>query len=110
MPGRHVRAPTKRSGLQAHDVLMLNRQLLEKAGEQWSDDAIRVRTQELAHVITGPAKPPIRCDSGNAPKFVRKSISWTSSPVAPSNLECHSSLSARSTAIAWLRCSRTVRL
>jgi hypothetical protein len=41
----------KRMGLEAHDVLMLNRQLLEKAGEQWTDDAIRVRTQQLAGII-----------------------------------------------------------
>jgi hypothetical protein len=41
----------KRQGLEANDVLMLNRQLLEKAGEEWTDDAIRVRTQELARLI-----------------------------------------------------------
>jgi hypothetical protein len=41
----------KREGLEAHDVLMLNRDLLKKAGDEWSDEAIRVRTQELANVI-----------------------------------------------------------
>src|SRR5438093_1954152 len=41
----------KRKGLEAHDVLMLNRQLLEKAREQWTDDAIRIRTQQLVGII-----------------------------------------------------------
>ena len=41
----------KRSGLEAHDVLVLNRELLKKAVEQWTDDSIRLRTQELAGVI-----------------------------------------------------------
>jgi hypothetical protein len=31
---------------------MLNRQLLEEASEQWTDDAIRTRTQQLADVIS----------------------------------------------------------
>jgi len=41
----------KREGLEAHDVLLLNRELLKKAGDQWTDEAIRVRTRELADVI-----------------------------------------------------------
>ena len=41
----------KREALEAHDVLLLNRELLKKAGDQWSDDGIRVRTHEFARVI-----------------------------------------------------------
>jgi hypothetical protein len=41
----------KQKGLEAHDVLFLNRDLLKEAGDQWTDDAIRERTQELANVI-----------------------------------------------------------
>lgn len=35
----------KRDGLQAHDVLMLNRDLIRQ--EMWTDESIRVRTREL---------------------------------------------------------------
>lgn len=42
----------KRQGLQDHDVLVLNRELLKNAGEKWTDEAIRIRTQELAEVVT----------------------------------------------------------
>jgi len=41
----------KREGLEAHDVLLLNRELLKKAGSQWTDETIRIRTEELADVI-----------------------------------------------------------
>jgi hypothetical protein len=41
----------KRHGLEGHDVLLLNRELLKKAVEQWTDDLIRLRTRELAAVI-----------------------------------------------------------
>src|SRR5207247_11144473 len=41
----------KREGLEENDVLLLNRELLKKAGDQWTDEAIRVRTQELIEVI-----------------------------------------------------------
>jgi hypothetical protein len=41
----------KRAALEAHDVLLLNRELLKEAGEQWTDDAIRCRTQELIKLI-----------------------------------------------------------
>ena len=41
----------KREGLDGHSVLLLNRELLKKAGDQWTDEAIRARTQELAEVI-----------------------------------------------------------
>jgi hypothetical protein len=42
----------KRSALQEHDVLMLNRRLLESGGNRWGDDLIRQRTDRLIDVIT----------------------------------------------------------
>jgi hypothetical protein len=41
----------KRHGLKAHDVLMLNRKLLDVAEESWTDSAIRARSDELASLI-----------------------------------------------------------
>ncbi len=41
----------KREGLDQHSVLFLNRELLKDAGNQWTDKAVRVRTQELAEII-----------------------------------------------------------
>jgi hypothetical protein len=41
----------KRNGLQAHDVLFLNRKLLESATDDWSNDSVRARTRELIEVI-----------------------------------------------------------
>lgn len=41
----------KREGLEAHDVLILNRELLKTSNDQWSDEAIRIRTRELVDVI-----------------------------------------------------------
>src|SRR5438874_4974583 len=41
----------KRGGLEAHDVLMLNRELLRKASERWTDESIRFRTRELTDII-----------------------------------------------------------
>ncbi|MFB3853830.1 MAG: DUF262 domain-containing protein [Vicinamibacterales bacterium] len=49
--GPWLGAEGKRQALQAHDVLMLNRRLLEKAGDHWTDDAIRQRTSELSDTI-----------------------------------------------------------
>jgi hypothetical protein len=42
----------KRNGLEGHDVLLLNRELLKTAVGQWTDDAIRRRTRELSTIIT----------------------------------------------------------
>lgn len=44
---------SKRAGLEGHDVLVLNRDLLKKAGDMWDDGSIRRRTQELAALISG---------------------------------------------------------
>lgn len=41
----------KREGLESHDVLLLNRELLKAAGDEWTDEAIHMRTAELADVI-----------------------------------------------------------
>ena len=42
----------KRAALHGHDVLMLNRQLLDQAKDGWGDDHIRARTEQLVDVIT----------------------------------------------------------
>src|SRR5207249_2929358 len=41
----------KRQGLEAHDVLLLNRELLRNATDAWTDEAIRSRTDELAKLV-----------------------------------------------------------
>jgi hypothetical protein len=41
----------KRAGLQAHDVLFLNRKLLQSTTSDWSDEGIRARTHDLIEVI-----------------------------------------------------------
>jgi hypothetical protein len=57
----------KRSGLEAHDVLVLNRELLRKARDRWNEDSIRARTLELTEYIIAvwPAPPGHR--SGFSP-------------------------------------------
>ena len=57
----------KREGVEAHDVLLLNRELLKKAGEKWTDDAIRLRTQELADVVIQIWPVPPNHRSGFSP-------------------------------------------
>jgi hypothetical protein len=42
----------KRAALHGHDVLMVNRQLLDQAKDGWDDDYIRARTERLVDVIT----------------------------------------------------------
>jgi hypothetical protein len=42
----------KREGLEAHDVLLLNRGLSKSNSENWTDESIRDRTQRLAQIIT----------------------------------------------------------
>lgn len=41
----------KRAGLEGHDVLLLNRELLKSAGDTWTDEAIRARTRELTQAV-----------------------------------------------------------
>lgn len=42
----------KRQALDAHDVLFLNRKLLEAAKDTWTDASVRARSEELAAIIT----------------------------------------------------------
>lgn len=41
----------KRHGLEGHDVLFLNRELVKKAGDNWTDTGIRTRSEELANTL-----------------------------------------------------------
>jgi hypothetical protein len=41
----------KRGGLERHDVLMLNRELLRKASDEWTDESLRLRTSELTEIV-----------------------------------------------------------
>jgi Protein of unknown function (DUF1524)/Protein of unknown function DUF262/Restriction Enzyme Adenine Methylase Associated len=67
---------SKRNGLEAHDVLVLNRELLKKAVEQWTDDSIRLRTRELAAIITQiwPVPPNHRSSVASVQPRLRKMI------------------------------------
>ncbi|MCC6765107.1 MAG: DUF262 domain-containing protein [Deltaproteobacteria bacterium] len=49
--GPWLGAGGKREALESHDVLVLNRELLKRAAEQWSEVAIRRRTEELTESI-----------------------------------------------------------
>jgi hypothetical protein len=49
--GPWLGAGGKREGLEGHDVLFLNRELLKKAGDKWTDDSIHIRTQALIEAI-----------------------------------------------------------
>ena len=65
----------KRASLEKHDVLVLNRDLLKKGGDQWTDQAIRARTKELVRVISQIWPVPADHRSGFArdrPIFRRK--------------------------------------
>jgi hypothetical protein len=64
----------KREGLEAHDVLFLNRDF-KKAADGWSDTAIRERTQELVGVIVQIWPVPPNHKSGfrsDRPRFRKK--------------------------------------
>lgn len=43
--------PTKRSALSEHDVLKLNSDLLAAAGDNWTEDQIRARTQAMVKAV-----------------------------------------------------------
>jgi hypothetical protein len=57
----------KREGLEKHSVLFLNRELLRKAGDKWTDDAIGVRTKELTEAIIQIWPVPPNHKSGFSP-------------------------------------------
>jgi hypothetical protein len=58
---------SKRQGLEAHDVLLLNRELLKTAGDNWTDKSISARTQELANIILKIWAVPPNHKSGFSP-------------------------------------------
>jgi len=60
----------KRHGLQGHDVLMLNRNLIRSAGDNWTDSAIKQRSDDLAKIIVDiwPAPP------GHRTGFAREKV------------------------------------
>ena len=60
----------KREGLEEHDVLLLNRELLRNAGDKWTDEAIRTRTQEMADIIIQIWPVPTNHKSGFHPDKV----------------------------------------
>jgi hypothetical protein len=57
----------KRKGLEDHDVLFLNRDLVKKAVDRWTDDAIHARTQELTEAIIQIWPVPANHKSGFSP-------------------------------------------
>jgi hypothetical protein len=61
----------KRSILETHDVLFLNRELLRAAGESWTDSAIRRRSDELSRTIIEIWPAPEGHRSGFAKERVR---------------------------------------
>jgi hypothetical protein len=58
----------KREGLEAHDVLLLNRDIVKWNDGKWTDEAIRSRTQELAKIITQIWAVPSNHRSGFSPE------------------------------------------
>jgi hypothetical protein len=64
----------KRALFEKHDVLVLNRDLLKKGGDQWTDQAVRTRTKELVRIISQiwPVPPNHRSGfAGYRPTFRR---------------------------------------
>jgi hypothetical protein len=61
----------KRHGLEAHDVLLLNRDLLKTAGDNWNDAAVRARSDELSKYIIDIWPAPDGHRSGFATEHVR---------------------------------------
>ncbi|MHB0789649.1 GmrSD restriction endonuclease domain-containing protein [Bradyrhizobium sp. 5.13L] len=57
---------SKRAGLERHDVLILNRDLLKAAGDEWVDEKIRRRSQEMARWIAEIWAVPANHRSGFA--------------------------------------------
>ena len=61
----------KREGLEAHDVLLLNREILKGSVDQWTDEAIRLRTKELAKIVCQIWPVPLGHRSGFSPDRIR---------------------------------------
>jgi hypothetical protein len=66
----------KREALKKFETLLINRDLLERAGEAWSDDAIRARTDAMAPMILEiwPAPPGHRSGFGGSKKRAQRKI------------------------------------
>ena len=64
--GPWLGADGKREALEGHDVLIVNRELLRKATDQWTDEAIQARTRELIEVILQVWPVPLNHRSGFA--------------------------------------------
>ncbi|MCS6297536.1 MAG: DUF262 domain-containing protein [Nitrospira sp.] len=62
----------KREGLEAHDVLLLNRELLKRARNEWTDEAIQARTEELTNIIIQIWPVPPNHRSAFSPEKPRK--------------------------------------
>jgi hypothetical protein len=62
----------KRTALVGHDVLLLNRKLLEAAKEDWSNEAIRARTRDLIEAIISVWPVPAGHKSGFASEKPRR--------------------------------------
>jgi hypothetical protein len=63
---------SKRSGLDGHSVLLLNRDLLKEAGDKWTDEAITRRTRELTEAIIEIWPVPPGHKSGVPPPLRRR--------------------------------------
>ena len=66
----------KHEALQGHDVLLINRDLLETAEDSWTDDAINRRTHRLAKLIIGvwPVPDGHRSTHASEKTKIRKSV------------------------------------
>lgn len=60
----------KKQGLEAHDVLKVNHELLKSAGDTWTDSTIRIRSEELAKLIVEIWPVPTGHHSGFSHKKV----------------------------------------
>lgn len=59
----------KRQGLEGHDVLMLNRELLKDKPDVWNEDGMRLRAERLIHLIEGIWTVPPNYKSGFEPEI-----------------------------------------
>jgi hypothetical protein len=74
--GPWLGSESKRAGLQDHDVLMLNRKLLESAKDVWTEEMIKNRSGQLADLIIEiwPAPPGHRSPVGSGHAAPRRKV------------------------------------
>lgn len=74
--GPWLGAHGKREGLEHHDVLLLNRELIKVAGDSWTDTKIQQRTQTMIDAILSiwPAPPGHRSGFARSKPAVRRWI------------------------------------